>query len=139
MAVVGFSFKKISIERKEEKGALKKIDNNAKILEVKRVPLNVVPGGPKQESLRISFEFKAKYNPDIAEIIVAGSLIWADTEENIKSAEASWKKDKKLPGSVMIPMWNAMFHRSLLQAAYLSKELNLQPPFDMPRLKPDKQ
>lgn len=134
MTILGFGFKKISIERE---GAIKgklNINHNASLKTVEKSDVKV---GGQKTALKISFEFKADYQPDIAKINLQGELLWVDTKENIDSSLKQWEKEKKLPKEAMVPIYNAILHRSIMQSLTLSKDLNLPPPIRLPRLTPE--
>jgi hypothetical protein len=135
MAILSFGFNKIAVERKGPiKGKLS-INHNAKINDVKSAEVKL--GTSKQPSIRVSFEYTATYDPGVAQIQLAGELVWVDVQANIDKIMQEWEKTKKLPKETMVPIYNRVLQRSVMQALSLSKELNLPPPIKLPRLNPE--
>jgi hypothetical protein len=137
MTIVGFNFTKISIERKGEPKGRVDINNNISIKDV--VAANFGLGKTKEKGVRISYEFTSNYNPDIAEILIAGDVLFIG-EENDEILKG-WKKDKKMPKEIMQDLLNTIMMRCSVESMILTKDLNLPPPIPFPRLQestPDK-
>jgi len=130
MTIVGFNFTKISIERKGEPKGRVDINNNISIKDV--VAANFGLGKTKEKGVRISYEFTSNYNPDIAEILIAGDVLFIG-EENDEILKG-WKKDKKMPKEIMQDLLNTIMMRCSVESMILTKDLNLPPPIPFPRL-----
>jgi len=130
MTIVGFNFTKINIERKGEPKGRVDINNNIAIKEV--VAANFGLGKAKEKGVRISYEFSSNYNPDIAEILIAGDVLFIG-EENDEILKG-WKKDKKMPKEIMKDLLNTIMMRCSVESMILTKDLNLPPPIPFPRL-----
>ena len=130
MTIVGFNFTKISIERKGEPKGRVDINNNISIKDV--VAANFGLGKTKEKGVRISYEFTSNYNPDIAEILIAGDVLFIG-EENDEILKG-WKKDKKMPKEIMKDLLNTIMMRCSVESMILTKDLNLPPPIPFPRL-----
>jgi len=69
MAIVGFEFSKINVEKKEvKKGSNIQIGNNVAIVNVLKHDLKV--GGANQAGVKFLFEYKSAYEPDYAKIVL---------------------------------------------------------------------
>ena len=132
MAVVGFGFTKMLIERKRDVKGKINIKNNVAIKEVSSIDMSL--GKIKQKGLKVEFEFKSVYEPDIAQILFEGNVLDVSDEKSVEDLLKGWKKDKKLPNQFMEPIINSILNRCNIQALIFSKELNLPPPIPMPKV-----
>ena len=135
MTIVGFNYKKILVERKKPAKGKINIKNNVAIKKVEKSDLAL--GGNsnvKQAGLRFTFEFSCIYDPKVGEISLAGEVFWLDKEENVKKILAGWKKDKKVPKEISIPVLNTVLEKSNIQALMLSREIALPPPIQLPKV-----
>ena len=132
MTIVGFNFTKISIERKGEPKGRVDINNNISLKDVVAASFGL--GKSKEKGVRISYEFVSKYNPDIAEILIGGDVLFIGEEKLNDEILKGWKKDKKIPKEVMKDMLNTIMMRCSVEAMILTKDLNLPPPIPFPRL-----
>lgn len=134
MAIIGFGFKKISIARDKPASGKVNINHNAKIDSVEEAKFKLGTG-QQQEALRVTFTFTADYAPEIANINLQGELLWVDKPEQVKSSLDMWSKKKELPSEALVPIYNTVLQRSIMQSLLLTKEMNLPPPIRMPRIK----
>lgn len=107
------------------------VNNNVSLTNVEKAEFAVAP---KQASAKFYFEFTAKYEPKVADILLSGFLIFADKEESVKSIIDGWKKDKKLPKEVMSSVLNIVLSRCNVEALLLAREVNLPPPIPLPKV-----
>ncbi len=135
MTVVGLQIHKINVEKFAPAKGKVSVNNNVTVKDVERTDLTF--GTSKQDALKFTFEFKAAYEPKIANIILEGSVTFFDKKEAIEAIQKSWKKDKKIPSEVMTPILNTILTRCNVQAMILSREVNLPPPIPLPRVKVD--
>jgi hypothetical protein len=134
MAIVGFSFVKMVVERKNFVKGKVNIANNISIKDVHEHDLSL--GKDKQPALKMTFEFTSKYKPDIGDITLTGEVINLEDEKKTKEILKEWKKSKKLPQEVMTPVLNHVLNKCNIQSLILSKDINLPPPIPMPRINP---
>lgn len=132
MAVVGFNFTKMHIERKGDARGKISIKNNVAITDVSTTDMSL--GKAKQKGLKISFEFKSFYEPELAEILFEGNILDMQDEKKVDELQKGWDKDKKLPDNLMEPLVNSILNRCNVQSLLMSKELNLPPPIPMPKV-----
>ncbi|MBD3313743.1 hypothetical protein GF345_04845 [Candidatus Woesearchaeota archaeon] len=137
MAIVGFGFTKMLIQRKSEVKGKVNINNNVSIQDVEETDLSL--GTAKQKGLKIFFEFKSEYQPDIAEILFEGHVLDVEDPKELAEITKGWKKDKKLPKTIMEPVVNSVLMKCNIQALIMSKELNLPPPIPLPKVGGKKQ
>jgi|TARA_B100002003_G_scaffold250789_2_gene291550 hypothetical protein len=131
MSMLGINFSKIEAERKSPVRGKISIKNNIAIKDVKKQELKI----QNQESVKIEFEFVAKYEPDIGNITIKGDTVIVDTPEKIKEVLDQWKKDKKLPEDLLAQVMNGLLSKCNIEAIVLGREVGLPPTLNMPKVK----
>jgi hypothetical protein len=130
--IIATNFTKIMVEKtKAAKGKLS-ISNNVAINNVEGSEIAV--GATKQSSLKFTFEFTAKYDPGVGNIVLNGELIYLEKPEKVKEIAAEWKKTKKVPKEMMASVLNNILSKCNIEALILSREINLPPPVQLPRV-----
>ncbi|MEM4366110.1 MAG: hypothetical protein QXN46_00725, partial [Candidatus Woesearchaeota archaeon] len=79
MAIIGFGFNKIVVEKNAPVRGKISISNNISITGVEKIDLSLGPA--KGKGAKFSFEFKAAYEPKIALISLNGELVYFDKPE----------------------------------------------------------
>lgn len=133
MAVIGFNFNKISIQREPVLKGKLNIKNNVTIKNVEKADLFL--GKSKQDGIKYSFEFTSKYEPNAAEILLQGDVLSVEESAKAKEIIDGWKKNKKIPSDVMANILNNILTRCNIQALVLSRDVNLPPPIPLPKVK----
>ena len=82
MAVVGFNFTRIEVEKKDNPKGNVNIRNNIVIKNVDKADIGF--NNEKQSVVRFSFEFTSTYDPSIGNIILSGSLLYMESIKKIK-------------------------------------------------------
>jgi hypothetical protein len=134
MTIIGFDFTKMHIERRKIIKGKINIANNVAVKAIEDVKMSF---GPGKVGLKFSFQFTTKYEPDIGDVIIEGEVIYLATEEEAKTVMAGWKKDKKIPKDIRIPLLNHVLAKSTIQAVMLSKEMGLPAPIILPHVGDD--
>lgn len=132
MTIIGTGFTKILVEKKGAAKGKMSIANNVAINNVEETSMAI--GASKQDALKFSFEFTAKYEPKVGEILLAGELMFIEKPEKIKEIAAEWKKSKKVQKEVMAPVLNNILAKCNVEALILSKEIGLPPPVQLPKV-----
>jgi hypothetical protein len=132
-SIVGFGLNKINIERKKEGKGKLSIANNISVKEVTETKFAI--GGSSQTGLKFNFIFESKYEPETAEMIIEGSLVYMTEEADAKKILATWKKDKKIEQALLEAILNFVLDKCNLEALMLARDLNLPPPFPLPKIK----
>lgn len=135
MAVVGFNFNKILVEKKALKEGKVDINNNVSIKEVEVADLSL--GKAKQDGVKFVFEFTSKYEPDYAHMTLIGDVLYLDSEKNIKAILEDWKKKKTIPKEAMTEVLNSILNRCNIQAMILARDVNLPSPIPLPKVTMD--
>lgn len=133
MAVIATNFLKISAERKGGAKGKININNNVSITKVEKADLAI--GNSKQDALRFEFDYTTKYEPKLGEMTLIGDLVYLNTPEKIKEILDSWKKNKSVPKDIMTVVLNSVLAKCNIEALLLSRDINLPPPIQLPRVK----
>ena len=122
MRVIGFNFKKISIEKFKEINNSLKINLDINIIDIKKTKIDLFKN---QEIFSFDYEYKINYEPDFAILNFLGSLhIIIDDKELSKNIELDWKsKDINIKQKININ--NIILSRCNLKALQLEEEAGL--------------
>ena len=134
MTIVGFTFTKMSAERKGAAHGRLNINNKSGILTVEKVPLALGTGSPTP-ALKFTFEFKTIYEPSIGEIALNGEIVYMDKPESIDAVIKDWTTNKHLPAALHAHIMNSVLSRCSVESLLMSKELNLPSPIQLPRIR----
>lgn len=133
MPIVKINVHKVNAERSlKAKGGQIKINNNVSIKDVE--DLDFAVDGKK--GLKFTFEFNCHYEPDLGKIDVEGQVLFVDEAAKVEEVQNSWKKNKKIPMSVMEQIVNAALHKGNIQAIKISEDVSLPSPLPLPKVKP---
>jgi hypothetical protein len=133
MAIIGFNFNKINVEKSEIGKGKVNISNNVAIKNIESKGISL--GKDKQDALRFSFEFTSKYEPKLGNILLGGDVLFLTDAKKSKEIVDGWKKDKKVPKDIMAGILNTVLAKCNIQALILSQEVNLPPPIPLPKVK----
>lgn len=132
MSVMGINFSKMLATK--EKGARGKINiaNNITITGVEKVKL--VLGTKDQDTLKFTFSYVSKYEPNVGKIEFEGEVIYLAKKEDAEKILADFDKTKKVEGPVKIVILNSIVNKCTIQALILSKDMNLPAPVPLPKV-----
>jgi len=132
MAVIGFHFKKMTIDRKKAATGKINVTNNLVLTTVKEAKVNM--GSGKQKAVEFTFSFKTKYSPDVATIDLEGAVVHLGTEDKSKEILTKWEKEKKLPKDILEEVYNYILAKCNVQALILAKDMQLPPHIPLPKV-----
>ncbi|MBI2663869.1 hypothetical protein HYX10_00820 [Candidatus Woesearchaeota archaeon] len=132
MAIVGFNFTKILVEKKAALRGKVDIKNNVSVKEVDSTELSL--GSSKEKALRFGFEFTSEYSPDVGQIMLNGDVLYMSADGKHEEILKNWKKDKQVPKDTMSDILNTVLLRCNVEALVLSRDVNLPPPIPMPKV-----
>lgn len=135
MAIVGFNFTKINVERLSVLTGKIDIKNNVGIKDIKKKSISL--GSAKQDGLGIIFHYTSVYEvnkKNVANVNLEGEIIVMEEAAKVKEALESWKKNKKVEEKLMLNILNTALTKCNIQALMLTRELNLPPPIPLPRV-----
>ncbi len=130
--IVGFNFTKMLVERREGAPGKVSVNNNVAIKAVDKLPLQF--GKKTEEGVRMTFEFQAKYEPNMGEIFFEGYVVWIDSKDAMEAMIKQWAKDKKLDKPIMNVVLNNILAKCNVQAICMSRDIGLPPTIPMPRV-----
>jgi hypothetical protein len=132
MAIIGFNFTKLAVERKKQIEGKVNISNNVSIKSIE--PSKLALGSVQQNTLRISFLFSSEYQPDVASITLAGDVLYLHEGGDSQKLLQEWEKTKALPPEIMKGVLNHILQKCNIEALLLSKEVALPPPVRLPQV-----
>ena len=132
MRIVGFNFKKISVERIGEKQENLKINTNVDIPNIEILKPEFFK--TKEELLQIDFKYVVNYEPNFAKVELIGNIIVALDSKNAKEIIKHWK-DKEMSDELRMSLFNMILRKSNLKALELEDEMNLPLHIPFPPLK----
>lgn len=132
MTIVGFNFNKISAEKKAGASGKINVSNNVILKNIEKAKIAVGTGD--SDAIKYSFEFTSQYEPKMGSILLTGDVIAVEDVKTVKEVTENWKKSKTLPPEIMGPLLNNILTKCNIEALLLSKELNLPPPIQLPKI-----
>ncbi|MBU0532443.1 hypothetical protein KKB44_03035 [Candidatus Micrarchaeota archaeon] len=112
-------------------GEVKRLKHN--VPETVTVDVSISKITQKEPSIAIlDFTYAVDYKPQVGQVKIVGQAYCKDTPQNIKKAQAEFKKKKILPmeyGARVINMINA---NAGMNSIFLIRPFNLLPPFMPP-------
>lgn len=133
MTVVGFTFTKMNVERKNPSKGKININNNVIILNIEESTFSVEK--EQDVSLKVTFQFDSTYEPDIGFIQLIGELIYVDEKEAINGILKEWNASKRISKEVMTEVLNVILNRCNIEALILARDINLPSPIPLPKVK----
>jgi len=132
MAIVGFNFTKILVEKKTGIKGKVDIKNNVSVKSVESTDLSL--GTSKDKALKFGFEFTSEYTPVIGHIMLTGELLYMSDSSSQDEILKNWKKNKSVPKDTMNEILNIILMRCNVEALILSRDVNLPPPIPLPKI-----
>lgn len=133
MTVVGFSFTKINVEKKETAKGKINISNHVSIQNVEESSFSI--GQDEQKSLKFTFLFASSYDPNVGIISLTGELVFIEDKSKIAQIFSEWKDKKRVDKEVMTDILNVILNRCNIQALILARDINLPSPIPLPKVK----
>ncbi len=134
MQVIGFSFEKISVERKKAPQGKVEINSNINIKSIGPEKIELIKD---KDVLKFNFEFSVNYTPDIARVLFEGFILAIIKKEKVKEILKKWKA-KKISEEFKLPLFNLILTKCNLKALQFEEELGLPTHVPLPRLQPSK-
>ncbi|MEK6916379.1 MAG: hypothetical protein AABW92_01420 [Nanoarchaeota archaeon] len=136
MAIIGFNFKKMTVEKKKSPTGNINIKNNMTVTKVRQANLNL--GANQQKGVEFSFSFHVGYEPDIATIDLEGSVLYVAENKITEEILKKWEKNKELSQELMKEVSLHVVSKCNVQAIVLSKEMQLPPHIAMVKISDEK-
>jgi len=133
MRLVGFDFKKISVERFKDQTESLKFNTKIDISSIDTIKSDIFKS--REELLKISFTYSVLYEPEFAKIELKGDIILAIEPKIAKEILRGWKdKDKQTSEEFRIFIFNIILRKSNIKALQLEDELGLPSHIPLPSL-----
>ena len=107
MKLAGFNFNKISVEKNSDTFKDLKMNTNIDISEIDTVKTGLFK--TKEEFLAVKFQYTVDYEPDLAKVLLQGTIILAVDSKLSKEVLKGWKK-KKVPEDFRIAVFNVIVY-----------------------------
>jgi hypothetical protein len=134
MKIVGFNFLKIHGEKTTQNLIQNfKINTNIDIADINEVKSDIF--NSNESLLGIKFQYNIFYEPQIANISLAGMILISLPSKDSKELIKQWK-NKQIPDEFKLPIFNIILKKSNLRAIQIEDELGLPTHITMPTLKP---
>ena len=127
--IISFVFDKISVNKKKAVKGNIRVNNVVNITKVEETNVPI----KDKKALKVSFDFIVKYEPDAADMLLKGFLVYImdDTKEILKT----WKENKQIKDMEFnANVVNVIFMKCNMKALQLSENLNLPLPVQLPRI-----
>ena len=132
MTIVGFNFTKISATKASPIKGKISVKNKVSISDVEKYEISLGKG--KQAGARFIFKYVSMYEPKIGEIDLEGDCLYLGDAKEVKALLDEWKKNKKVSQHVMGPVLNTILAKCNIQALVMSKDVNLPPSVQLPKV-----
>ena len=132
MAILSFGFTKIDVEKKSKVTKQVNIKSN---MNITTVEASDMVSGTQQKAFKIGFSYETIYEPKVGHISLGGELMYLADEKLAKEINDTWDKKKALPKDIALKIFNKILHHSNVEALILSREINLPPPIQLPKVK----
>jgi len=132
MKLLGFNFTKIQVEKLKDKVEGLKIGTRIDVSEITEAKTGILK--TKDEILAIKFKYGLDYEPGMAKLDLEGNLVISLESKESREVLKQWK-DKKMPESFRMTLFNLILRKSSLKALQLEEEMNLPIHMQLPTLK----
>lgn len=132
MAIVGFGFDSMKVEKFEKASKSLKINHGFKVLDMEMEDIGIASA--KEQVVKFSFRFFLDYDPKIAALELKGHVLYLLDDKTAKELIEEWKDKKKMSPDIMRQVINTIMLKSNVKALLLANEMNLPPHIKMPTL-----
>ena len=122
MRLVGFDFKKISVERFKDQVEDLKFNTKVDISSMDTIKSDIFRS--KEDLLKIQFVYSVMYEPEFAKIEFIGDIIIAVEPRIAREVLKGWK-EKQTTDEFRIFMFNIILRKSNIKALQLEDEMGL--------------
>ncbi len=131
MTIAGFSFTKLLVEKKAAgKG---NVTINSGINLVSADEISFVMGDAKQKGIKVTFEYKNSFLPDIGTLTIGGEILYLSDQKKHDELMKLWEKRKGFTDAVTAELYDLVSVRCTVEAIHMSTTVGLPPPVPLPR------
>ncbi|QQG39538.1 MAG: hypothetical protein HYS81_04120 [Candidatus Aenigmatarchaeota archaeon] len=140
MPVVGIGIRKIEASRNELSERGMGVGQSPHVKDMKKTKIDALGA----EGLEISYEYVFDYKGAdrkklIANITFSGEAVYLPEKgDDLEELLAKWKKEKRVPSKIFVPVVNTIIRRCVSRALVLAEDLNLPPPINIPIVRIEK-
>ncbi len=127
MGVIGFSYSKILVERKETKQGGINVKADVKVTNVSKESI-----GQDNNVARFEFEFTLDYE-QAGSMLFTGDILFMDDPKKVAQMVETWKKQKAVDADTLKQVLNAALYRCNIKALEFTQEVGLPPHIELPR------
>ncbi len=120
-----------AIKKSTPKGSIN-VTNNIKITDLKETNMGT---DKTRKAMSISFLYTSDYSPNIGDIELKGEVLVIEEVKQAEKIIEGWKKNKKLDQELAAGILNNIMNKCSFEALFLSRELGLPAPIQLPRIK----
>lgn len=135
MKLVGLTYSKISIERKETDFRDTKVNRNLNVTSIASAPSRVDLGD--EALIQAKFVYTISYQPDKADLLFEGVVVFAVTKAEAETILSQWE-GKKVEPRFQVVLFNTIMKKSDVKAMALEEEMNMPLHVPLPTLRPGK-
>lgn len=129
MNIVNINFSGITAKRENNLKEGLSIANNVKLTDLESSNMG---NDSQKKTLKVSFEFTTKYNPEFASINLEGNLLMIVDKEAGEKMLSEWSDNKKLDMETTKKLLQTIMNKSLVQTIVIARELGLPAPIKLP-------
>ncbi len=130
MTMVGFTFTRITAERKQVPESNISIQSNVGVIGLQEI--NSID--PKKSMLKFDFHYICRYDPGLGKVEMDGEVMEMYDKDFASKVLEHWKKETKVHPTVLQELFNTILARSNVEAIVISRDLGLPSPIQMPRV-----
>jgi len=134
MRLVGFEFRKVSIERFKISAENLKFNTKIDISSIEELKSDLFKS--REELLKVNFSYLVLYEPELAKLELTGHIILSVEPRLAREVLKGWK-DKQTPEEFRTFMFNAILRKSNIRALQLEDEMGLPPHIPLPSVGKD--
>jgi hypothetical protein len=133
MAMIGFNYTKLLVERFDAQAGKIAVANNISIKDV--TEHNITLDTSDKKSVQISFVFELKYNPAVGRIVIEGNILLLLDVKVAENHLKVWKDKKSLPDESFEQIMQSIFSKCQIQSIVMARDLGLPSPVPLPKIR----
>ena len=131
MTIAGFTFNRMLAEKKAPSRGSVSISTNIGLISAEEI--DFVMGTTKQKGIKIIFDYRNTYTPDLGMLIISGDILYLSDQKRHDELMKEWGKSKTFPPEMTAKLYDQISLKSTVQAIMLSSTVGLPPPIPLPR------
>jgi hypothetical protein len=135
MKLIGFSFKKISIEKFGDQPESIKFDTKLDISSIDSLRSDILK--TREELVKVDFLYTTLFDPNFAKIDLAGQVILSVDPKIARDVLKNWKDKQQPSEDFRTTLFNIILRKATIKALELGEEMGLPPHIPLPFLNKD--